>query len=741
MTCQNCVRHATEALQAVPGVARVRLKLEAERAEVWWHDDVQVDLASLLGALDAVGFQGKVLESQEESSQETTQEQGLSQWSRNLIVGAPVFLLMLVAEWGMDWGTHPAYRRVAFFASVVVLWVAGWPFYQGAWQQLKRGRSNMDTLVSLGASAAFLFSVWGWLSGKLVHLYFMETVGILTLISFGHWLEARISAKASGTLRSLMQLAPTLARKRMADGRYSEVKVGDLQVGDQVELRPGDQVPTDGVVTEGVSAVDESMLSGESMPVEKSEGAKVYAATQNQQGRLLVRVTGLGEDTALARIIRVVEHAQNSRARIQKLGDRVSSVFVPIVVLLALVTVVGWTLWPEGMRLVTETFEPWLWHASIAESVLATAIIHGVSVLIVACPCAMGLATPAAIMAGANAAAARGILIRDGEALEKSGQVSVLAFDKTGTLTEGKPALVDTCILDDAMDQDAVLALAASIASRSAHPLSQAVAGAVDHADSNAVHWEHWSEQAGAGLRASRSQPDTGTEHETVMLGSLAWLEGSGIALEGSEGFQQNWMSQGASVIGLARGKTLLAVFALRDTLKPQAREMIARLQQDGWEIHLVTGDHQRTGHAIAAELGMEAARVHAEIKPDQKADLVQSLQSQGKRVAFVGDGINDAPALEQADLGIAVSRASDIAREAADIVLLKTDIQAIPQALILSRATLRTIKQNLFWAFFYNAAAIPLAMFGFMSPLLCAAAMGLSDVLVIGNALRLRFR
>ena len=406
MTCQNCARHATEALNAVPGVERVRLQLEPGSAEVFWATDQESDISKLEKTLEDVGFQCAQIAPAKFHRDTRSGKSRFSGWGLNLFLGGPVLILMMFGEWGMELGTSSNYRTFSFLFASLILFVAGSRFYRVAWQQLKKGRSNMDTLVSIGASSAYLFSIWGWISGKMVHLYFMETVGILTLISLGHWMEAKVSAKASSTLKSLMQLAPQRARRQEANGAFEEIDVSELYQGDLMEIRPGDQIPADGNIVEGKSSVDESMLTGESMPVEKSAGKKVYGATQNGQGRLLVRVVGLGEDTALARIIQVVEHAQNSRANIQRIGDKVSSVFVPVVVMLALITLFGWFVWPSGMQHISELIQPLLWSAHATESVLAAAVLHSVAVLIVACPCAMGLATPAAIMAGTNAAAA-----------------------------------------------------------------------------------------------------------------------------------------------------------------------------------------------------------------------------------------------------------------------------------------------------------------------------------------------
>jgi Cu+-exporting ATPase len=473
-------------------------------------------------------------------------------------------------------------------------------------------------------------------------------------------------------------------------------------------------------------------------------------------GRLVMRVTATGEETALAHIIAAVQRAQTSRANIQRLGDRVSSVFVPLVVAVALAAGLGWGLAPDWTKHVHDSLARFLWNAHLPEGPLAASFIIAAGVLIVACPCAMGLATPVAIMAGSNAAAQRGILIRDGVALEKAGQITAVLFDKTGTLTAGKPEVAEVWETGEIRNpkpetrrksegpksevQASAVRLAAALASHSAHPISQAIARLSP--DRPAV--ADWQEIRGTGVQAKVEPDDQSpvTSHQssvTAQLGSILWLEKSGVDLTPGQMFLEEWASQGATVVGLAVEKSLRGLFAVKDAVKPGARGVVQQLERQGLKVYLVTGDNALTAASIAQQTGIPPANVFAQVRPEQKAEFVKKLQQQGHRVAFVGDGINDAPALEQADLGVAVSRASDVAREAADIILLKSEIEAVPESLGLARATLRTIKQNLFWAFFYNAISVPLAALGFMSPILCAAAMGLSDLVVIGNALRLR--
>ncbi len=641
--------------------------------------------------------------------------------------------LLMVAEWGLKLTALGWYPWAAWALASIVQFGPGCQFYRGAWNQFKVGASNMDTLVALGSTTAYAFSVWAlWArpAGTGGHLYFMEAASIITLISVGHWLEARVSENASRSLQSLMTLAPATALVRRRDAAEHEVPVAQLVPGDHVVLKPGSRVPTDGLVEEGQSAVDESMLTGESLPVDKAPGMTAYAGTLNVNGRLVMRVTSVGEETALAHIIAAVQRAQSSRAGIQRLGDRVSSVFVPVVVLIALAAGVWWGFWPDHARAVSERIGRFLWTPHVHTTPVAAAVITAAAVLIIACPCAMGLATPAAIMAGANAAARRGILIRDGVALEKAGSITAVLFDKTGTLTAGRPSLVRIEPLNG-FGETEIAALAGSLARNSTHPLSQAVAARA----AGVVALSSWQEHRGAGVSALEAGR---TASEPTRLGSLKWLAECGVDLAPAADAVERWGCQGATVLGLARGRVLLGLLAVKDALKPGARAVVDRLRGQGLAACLITGDHRAAALAIAREVGISESDVFAEVRPEDKAGLVRRLQERGERVAFVGDGINDAPALEQADLGVAVSRASDVAREAADVVLLKSEIEAVPESLGLARATLRTIKQNLFWAFFYNALGIPLAALGLMSPILCAAAMGLSDMVVIGNTLRL---
>ncbi len=720
MTCNNCARKVTEAAQKVAGVHSISVSVATERASVRWHSAEAKNVPEILAAIAKAGFAAKEMPAVADNSKQ-------SHWQWNLILGLAVTAALMIGEWVFHLMMADWFRWLSFALAAVVQIFCGAQFYRGAWRQIKVGQSNMDTLVALGSTTAFGFSCWVLFRGSSGHIYFMEAAAIISLISFGHWIEARVSDNASGALKSLLNLAPQTARriqttvpdsaksfdlrsfKPVAATQTTEVEVAitELQTGDRIALRPGNRVPVDGLVLEGESAVDEAMLTGESVPADKKSGGELFAGTVNLNGRLVMRVTATGEATALAHIIAAVQRAQTSRADIQRLGDRISNVFVPIVVTIALTAGVFWFVYSGAEK----------------------AFVIAAGILIVACPCAMGLATPAAIMAAANTAARRGILIRDGVALEKAGKITAVIFDKTGTLTMGKPevAAEQECRMQNAECRS----LAAALARNSTHPISEAIA----KISSDKVEFAEWKEIRGCGVEAKSAM---GNGQWAIQLGSLRWLKESDVDLAAGEKFIAEWSQQGATIVGLAAEKELLGLFAVRDSLKANAKQVVEQLQRQGLKTFLLTGDNVLTAASIAKQVGITAENVFAEVRPEQKAELVKKLQANGERVAFVGDGINDAPALTQADLGIAVSRASDVAREAADIILLKSEIEAVPEALGLARATLRTIKQNLFWAFFYNALGVPLAAMGFISPIFCAAAMGVSDLIVIGNALRL---
>jgi Cu+-exporting ATPase len=762
MDCGNCARAVTEALQAVSGVSRSVVDLHGATARTYWLPEQTPDPARLIAAVKQAGYRAFLPEipgSQDPASSggSSSQSRAINPWSTAVWLGAPASTLLLGGDWLGGWGMHRWFQILSLVLATAVQAGVGWRFYRGTWRQARVGRSNMDTLVSLGSSSAYLWSVLLFFTQSHAHLFFAESVSILTLISVGHALEARMSAQAGNALKALLELAPTTARRLDTSGHEVETPVAQLRTGERLRIKPGDHIPVDTVVLEGDSSADESLLTGEPMPVRKASGSALLAGSINLEGSLVVRVSATGERTTLARIAAVVERAQSSRASIQRLADRVSSIFVPVVVVVACLAAAGWIWTPETLRLWQSTLTPLLWHPLASLSPMSDAVAAFCSVLIVACPCAMGLATPVALMAGINAAARRGILIRDAVALEKTGRISALAFDKTGTLTVGRPSVTRW---DDRRPSESrsvpVLTLAQALAERSQHPVSRAVvaagqalrdsgagpatlAGATSAVSPALPSLTSWRELRGQGLEAITAGSDA---TRPLRLGSLGWMRSLGVPLDReSEAAIQQAADAGQSALLLVEGTVLLGILHVGDAVRPDSAEVLQRLHDQGTETWLLSGDTGTACQAVAKAVGIPPERVRAECRPEDKVRILGDIRARGRRVAFVGDGLNDSPALAAADLGIAVAQASDVAREAADIVLLRPDLAAVLEALDLADRTLRTIHQNLFWAFFYNAAAVPLAALGFLSPVVCALTMGLSDLIVIGNALRLRRR
>ena len=754
MDCGNCVRSVTEALQSVAGVSRVAVDLSSARARIHWLPGQAAEPARLVAAIEQAGYRARPATdepggigagSPPDPATRPVAADRSNPWAAALWLGLPATALLLAGDWIGGWGMHRGFQTLSLALATLVQAAVGWRFHRGAWRQARVGRSNMDTLVSIGSTSAYLWSLWLFATQPHAHLFFAESVSILTLISLGHALEARMQARAGDALRALMALAPATACRLDPAGTESRAPVAQLRPGDRLRLRPGDQVPVDAVVLEGNSSADESLLTGEAMPIGKVPGSPLLAGSSNVDGSLVVRVTATGEHTGLARIAAVVERAQSSRASVQRLADRVSSVFVPVVVIVALIAAAAWAGAPDRLGAWRSALGAWLWHPQSTGSAMGDAVSAFCSVLIVACPCAMGLATPVALMAGINAAARRGLLIRDAVALEKTGRISALAFDKTGTLTAGRPEVVRWHDLRPEADRTVALPeVALLLAERSGHPVSLAIRAAA-RATVSAPHarrptpLETWRELRGLGIEAVPAGEDPGCP---LRLGSVGWMRSLGIPPDTlAEGVLQEAAEAGQSAVLLARGRDLIGILRIGDTVRADSSGVIRRLEAQGIETWLVSGDTAPTCQAVARAVGIPLERVRAGCRPEDKVRILGEIRSRGRRVAFVGDGINDSPALAAADLGIAVAQASDVAREAADLVLLRPDLGAVVEALDLSTRTLRTIRQNLFWAFFYNAAAIPLAALGFLSPVVCALTMGLSDLIVIGNALRLRRR
>jgi Cu+-exporting ATPase len=595
-----------------------------------------------------------------------------------------------------------------------VQFYAGRDFYRNAWKALKARTANMDSLIALGSSAAYFYSLWLLLSGRSGHVYFETAAVIIALVLVGKYLEARAKSQTSAAIKTLMGLQPKTARV-LRGGAEADIPLSQLRAGDIVVVRPGEKVPVDGVITQGASTLDESMLTGESMPVQKGAGDPVIGATLNRTGSFQFRATRVGNQTALAQIVRLVQEAQGSKAPVQRLVDRVSAIFVPVVLVIALITFLAW----------------WL-----ATGDAIQAMIFAVAVLVIACPCALGLATPTAIMVGTGTGAQHGILIKNAEALERAGKLATVIFDKTGTITQGEPAVTDLVAIGD---EGELLRLAGSVERGSEHPLGEAIVRAAQERGLSLAQPEAFAAIAGHGVQAT-------VEGKALLIGSPRLMRDQGVELGELAVTVDRLQGEAKTAVVVAADGQALGVLGIADPLKPSSAEAIAALRHQGLQLLMLTGDNRRTAEAIGRQVGFEPEQVVAEVLPELKAAEVKRAQGAGHLVAMVGDGINDAPALAQADVGIAMGTGTDVAIETADITLLRGDLRTVPQAIQLSRRTMRTIRWNLFWAFIYNVIGIPLAaglfypLLGWqLSPIYAAAAMAFSSVFVVTNSLRLR--
>lgn len=732
MSCASCAMTIENAVSKIPGVDKASVNLATEIMTVEATDNVTPE--DIAKVVDGVGYsarpRGKSVEEELEEKNEK-KEAHLREMKRNLTISAIFAVpLLFIAMADMVGIPMPAflspmqspvsYALIQLALVLPIIWL-GRRFFVDGFKALSKGHPNMDSLVALGTSAAFLYSLYGTyhvLEGHAhfaMNLYYESAGVILTLITLGKYFEAVSKGKTSMAIQTLVGLAPKMAMV-LRDGQEVEIPVEEVQVGDLIRVKPGEKVPVDGVVTEGNSTVDESMLTGESIPVSKSVGDEVIGASLNKTGSFILKATKIGKDTALSQIIQLVEQAQGSKAPIAKLADKVSGVFVPIVIVLALVSGLAWYFLGQ---------ESWVFALTIT-----------ISVLVIACPCALGLATPTAIMVGTGKGAENGILLKSGEALEEANHVNMVVFDKTGTITNGTPVVTDV-VTADSTDADALIRLAASLEVASEHPLGEAIVAKAKEQGAAFDEVTNFEAIPGFGIK--------GHVGETlVFLGNEKWMRENGLVDEAMNEKANRFAEQGKTPLYIGYNDAVQGLIVVADTVKESSGRAIQTLHEMGIQVAMMTGDHERTAQAIAAEVGID--RVFSEVLPQDKANYVSKLQEEGYIVAMVGDGINDAPALAQAQVGIAIGTGTDVAIESADAVLMKSDLMDVPAMLKLSRATIRNIKENLFWAFAYNVIGIPFAMgvlhlFGgpLLNPMIAGAAMSFSSVSVVLNALRLK--
>jgi P-type Cu+ transporter len=757
MTCASCAMRIEKGLKKVPGIKDASVNLATEQATVT-YDPAQTNLEQMVQKVEAVGYKAfpQVSSPQKPVQEETASdlsgtteipvvsisqadEQGRRKQAeirhkRNLLMLGIVLPVPVVILSMFFMNRFPGENALLLVLTTPVWAIVGWEFHRGAIKTLRHGSANMDTLISVGSTAAYVMSVVATFLPQVVGSgTFYDTAAlIVTLIFLGKYLEVRAKGQTNEAIKKLIGLQARTAPV-VRNGQEVELPIEQVHVGDELIVRPGEKIPVDGVVLSGTSSVDESMITGESIPVEKRTDDALIGATINQRGLLHMRATKVGADTVLASIIRMVEQAQGSKAPIQRLADTISSIFVPVVLVIAALTFIGWTLignligvgQTAGMM---GASSPWI-----------TAIVAAVAVLVVACPCALGLATPTAIMVGTGKGAEQGILIKGGESLERIQAVKAVLLDKTGTITKGKPELTDVVTLPGT-PEDEMLRLVAEAEQGSEHPLAAAIVeGAKARGIALNTHLEHFTALPGRGLQAN-------VEGHDVLFGTRRLFSDFSIAYQDVQEQLESLEQQGKTVMLVAIDRTIAGMVAVADTVKVGSAQAVQQLQLQGLTVWMITGDNRRTAQAIATQVGIPPARVLAEVLPEDKANQVKHLQEQGMVVAFAGDGINDAPALVQADAGIAMGTGTDIAMEASDITVVKGNLKSVVTALALSRATLRTIKQNLFWAFAYNVILIPAAMLSPLipflrenAPIFAAAAMALSSVTVVSNSLRLR--
>jgi Cu+-exporting ATPase len=719
----NDARRLENTLSGIPGVMEATVNLATERAAVRYIPTV-VSQSELRRAIRQAGFDVVDAEGDLEDVEQAARQHEISRQKRLLVVGIsftlPLFLLSMARDLGMvpDAIAHAGwYDWLMFVLATPVQFYVGAQYYVGAYKALRNRSANMDVLIALGSSAAYFYSLpvlLGLISG---HLYFETAAVIITLIVLGKFLEARAKGRTSEAIKKLLGLQAKTARV-VRDGKELDLPVDEVVVGDLVIVRPGEKIPVDGVIVEGRTALDESMLTGESMPVEKGPGQEVIGATLNKMGLIKFEATKVGKETALAQIVQLVQEAQGSKAPIQRLADQVSAVFVPAVIAAAVLTFVGWYFLAPPPSGEIDAF--------------TRALINMVAVLVIACPCAMGLATPTAVMVGTGKGAGFGILFKSSEALERAGRLTTVVLDKTGTITRGQPAVTDIVVEGLGGSQEKLLTFAAGAEKGSEHPLGEAIVAAAGERGLQVREPEGFSAIAGRGVEAQ-------VDGRSVLIGAPSLMIEKGLSLNGLDGQLTRLQEEAKTAVLVAVDDQVVGLLGIADTIKRGSIEAINELRSMGLQAVMITGDNRPTALAIAREVGIDPENVRSEVLPGGKADEVKAFQAEGQVVAMVGDGINDAPALAQADVGVAIGTGTDVAIAAAPITLISGDLRSVPRAIALSRGTVRTIKQNLFWAFIYNILLIPSAALGYLNPMLAAGAMAFSSIFVVTNSLRLR--